>query len=311
MNDPSVHIRDQSIAVLRKAAARLNDARQRELAESLDALANEVDQPCIIAIVGRMKAGKSSFLNALLKDDLAKVGVNETTATINRFVYGNPDPERPVRCHWRDGRVTSESRAFLDCLQGSDSETIQRAMEIQYLEYALPNEMLRETVLVDTPGMCTTVDEHKERTAEFLQLARQLGNEHTKRTQELGSQADARYLPRRRGWQANRPGIPGGVSRGNGRAFQPDQCGGRNGQNRPATGVDGSPMGAKQEDCSTIIGLSEHSRTSIRRTSTRAGSYGSGGASITCHIRLSTATYSSGSFSKDAVERRVLSNIGT
>ena len=70
----------------------------------MERLAQQVDQPCVVAVVGRVKAGKSTFINALLGQDLAKVGTTETTATINYFRYGRPDPERPVRCIWRYGQ---------------------------------------------------------------------------------------------------------------------------------------------------------------------------------------------------------------
>lgn len=53
--------------------------------ERLSALKVRLHQPCELAIAGKVKAGKSSFLNALIGENLAKVGDLETTATINRF----------------------------------------------------------------------------------------------------------------------------------------------------------------------------------------------------------------------------------
>src|SRR5947209_14135013 len=94
---------------LSEAAERLRDARlPQDLGEAVERLSGQVDQPCVVAVVGRMKAGKSTFLNALLGDDLAKVGATETTATINYFRHGRPNPARPVRCHWQNGGVTEE-----------------------------------------------------------------------------------------------------------------------------------------------------------------------------------------------------------
>jgi GTPase Era involved in 16S rRNA processing len=157
----------------------------------MDQLAGKISQPCVVAIVGRMKTGKSSFLNALLKEDLAKVGATETTATINHFVYGTPDDGNPVTCYWKNGKITSESKEFLDSLQGNDEATLQKALDIDYLEYSLENEYLRDVVLVDTPGMCTTVDEHKDKTATFLKLAKQLRKQHDKNSKQIQQQADA------------------------------------------------------------------------------------------------------------------------
>jgi hypothetical protein len=96
---------------------------------------------------------------------LAQVGTTETTATINYFRYGNPNPAKPVRCHWRNGAVTEEDKAFLDGLQGNDEATLRRADGIAHLECLLPNPKLQAFTLVDTPGTSAVVDEHQNCTA--------------------------------------------------------------------------------------------------------------------------------------------------
>lgn len=161
------------------------------LLDSLAQLAPQVEQPCVVAIVGRVKAGKSSFINALLGEDLAKVGTTETTATINYFVYGQPNAQRPVRCYWRNQHYTDEERAFLDRLQGNDPETLRLADGIDHLEYRLPNDFLKHVTLVDTPGTGAVVDEHQDRTAEFIRLQGQLRARHDQETATLRETADA------------------------------------------------------------------------------------------------------------------------
>ncbi|MDY3563789.1 dynamin family protein [Gemmata sp. JC673] len=164
-----------------------------EAALQMERLAGQVEQPCEVAVVGRVKAGKSTFINALLgaEDELAKVGATETTATINYFRYGIPDPARPVRCYWRSGQTEDVSRDFLDRLQGNDLETLRRAEGIHHLEYRLPNRFLEQAVLVDTPGLGAVVDTHQDRTAEYMNLYNQLRHRHDLETQELDSRADA------------------------------------------------------------------------------------------------------------------------
>jgi hypothetical protein len=51
-----------------------------------------------------VKAGKSTFINAFLGEDLAKVGTTETMATINYFRYGKITSDKPVHCFWRGGQ---------------------------------------------------------------------------------------------------------------------------------------------------------------------------------------------------------------
>lgn len=185
-------MRESLVAILQDAARRLREANlPAELAERMEELHRQVYQPCVVAVAGRVKAGKSTFVNALLGEDLAKVGTTETTATINYFTYGDPDPECPVRCHWRGGKVTDESREFLDGLQGNDLETLRRADGVDHLEYFLPNPLLKQITLVDTPGTGAVVEEHVDRTSEFMRLNAELRERHDDDTRRLGDAADA------------------------------------------------------------------------------------------------------------------------
>lgn len=155
-------------------------------------LASQIKAPCVIAVVGRAKAGKSTFVNALLGGDYAKTGATETTATINRFLHGaqpqdgdRPDPR--ITCHWLSGQVTEVSRDFLDALQGHDDDTLRKAESIAYLEYHLPHPYLAQITLVDTPGTEAAVAEHAARTEAFLRLRQR----HETETRRLGDEADA------------------------------------------------------------------------------------------------------------------------
>jgi hypothetical protein len=105
-------IQDKLIDTLNRAAEQLGEAGlPSELAAEMERLSGQVRERCVVAVVGQVKAGKSTFVNALLGGDLAKVGTTETTATIIYFSYGKPpDPEHPVRCHWRGGKTTYEDR---------------------------------------------------------------------------------------------------------------------------------------------------------------------------------------------------------
>jgi GTP-binding protein EngB required for normal cell division len=184
--------REQLHNILIEGAARLGavDALA-DLVARLESLSKQIYQPCVVAVVGRVKAGKSTFINALLGEDLAKVGTTETTATINYFSYGTPELENPVICHWRGGGIECVDRAFLDELQGNDIETLRRADGIERLEYRLLNPYLERVTLVDTPGTGAVVEEHQDRTAEFLTLYSQLRERHDNETRVVQRDADA------------------------------------------------------------------------------------------------------------------------
>ena len=159
------------------------------------ALSQEIMEPCTLAVAGRVKAGKSSFINALLEEDLALVGNTETTATINVFRYGDaPNADRPIKCVWQNGMISWESRGFLDALQGHDLEVLQRAANIKYLEFYIKSPLLANNIrLVDTPGIGAYVpdDAHQKRTDSYFRLNEELRTRHTDETVALSATADA------------------------------------------------------------------------------------------------------------------------
>ncbi len=109
-----------------------------------ETIAVDLERPVKVAIVGEFNAGKSSFINALLGEAVAPMGVLPTTASINRVVWA---PDRFVRIEIADGedRIVTHTalRAALDEL---DSSRVRRV-----LIYA-PLEPLRRVELIDTPG---------------------------------------------------------------------------------------------------------------------------------------------------------------
>lgn len=126
----------------------------REKSDWIDSWIKELDEPCVIAVSGLVKAGKSSFINAFLGEDLTVVGECETTATINKIRYSGVkrDDSHAVRCCWSDGRAEWKGREFLRAMQGKDPLTLQAASNIDYLEFFVDNPHLSQVSIIDTPG---------------------------------------------------------------------------------------------------------------------------------------------------------------
>lgn len=191
------NLKEKTKKALDELAAFLMDSPWRDAyVMQVRELAARLDTPCVLAVAGEVKAGKSSFINAFLKEDLALVGVNETTATINYFRYGEvPDKTKPVRCVWLDGRETWESQEFLDSLQGNTQEVLERAIGIRHLEFYISNPRLKSVQLVDTPGTGAHVGEdgrtHEGQTRGYFQMRKSLRDRHNEETQVISRDADA------------------------------------------------------------------------------------------------------------------------
>jgi ribosome biogenesis GTPase A len=105
---------------------------------TLAELRSQLDAPFTFVIVGEVKAGKSSFINALLDTDkeICKVAPMPMTDTIQQIVYG---PEERI-------------------------EIINPYLKKIYQ----PVEILQEIAIVDTPGTNTIVTHHQEITEKFI-----------------------------------------------------------------------------------------------------------------------------------------------
>jgi small GTP-binding protein len=101
-----------------------------------------------LVVLGEFNHGKSTFVNALLGQDVLPVGITPTTASINHVVYSPTTNARAVL-------LGGESKP-LDPSQLKDWVTVAggRADEVAYVELGFPSDMLKNNVvLVDTPGV--------------------------------------------------------------------------------------------------------------------------------------------------------------
>jgi hypothetical protein len=123
-------------------------------------------EPLRLAVAGRVKAGKSTLLNALVGERLAPTDAGECTKFISWYSW-SPGYQVGARLH--DG-------ASLALPFKRDSGTLRIELEesleggIERLEIGWPSARLQQMTLVDTPGIGSTDDLAGERTAAFFAL---------------------------------------------------------------------------------------------------------------------------------------------
>lgn len=193
MNNP---IEDKTLQILERSSEIIKELpHSASWLEEVNKLKLQVHKPCVLAIGGRVKAGKSTFLNTLLGENLAMVGETETTATINRFVYGTPaDPSKPIKVVYKNGTEEFVARSFMDSLQNNDSQMATKRKAILYFEHTLPHPILKDIILVDTPGTDAVVADHEDAAKQaFFDTAedKSLRAEHDAQTKDLVAKADA------------------------------------------------------------------------------------------------------------------------
>jgi Dynamin family len=122
------------------------DAR---LSEQVKHIRVRLDEPLRVAIAGRLKAGKSTLVNALIGRRVAPTDVGECTRVVTRFRYGPADRVDVVQ---RDGARRSlplTDDGMIPARLGVPLRTVA------YVEVALTSERLRDLTVVDTPGLAS------------------------------------------------------------------------------------------------------------------------------------------------------------
>jgi hypothetical protein len=119
-------------------------------AQQVGQIRDRLSEPLRVAIAGRLKAGKSTLVNALIGRRVAPTAVGECTRVVTRFRYGPADRIDVVA---RDG--TRRSLPLDD-----DGMIPQRlgvpAGRVAYVDVTLTSEKLRDLTVVDTPGLAST-----------------------------------------------------------------------------------------------------------------------------------------------------------
>lgn len=127
-------------------------------------------EPFNVAVFGRMKAGKSTLINAMVGRRLAITGVNESTATINRLIYGSGAEQLSTfKVYWNDlSPETFPLETLSTDWSGKAPEVLERIRRVKYLELFDDAEWLRDVQVTDTPGTDSTVAGHAEIAQQFI-----------------------------------------------------------------------------------------------------------------------------------------------
>ncbi|MEV6491644.1 dynamin family protein [Actinoplanes sp. NPDC051633] len=131
---------------------RLTEARRR------------VDEPLRVAIAGKIKAGKSTLLNALVGEELAATDAGECTRIVTWYADG---PTYSVTAHLKGG--AAEQRPFQRVRGAVQIDLGRPAADVDHLEVRVPSARLRQHTLIDTPGIASLSTDVSLRTMAFME----------------------------------------------------------------------------------------------------------------------------------------------
>src|SRR5262249_27416895 len=132
--------------------------------QRLSRVRERLDEPLRVAVAGRIKAGKSTLLNALVGEQLAPTDAGEGTRIVTWYrdghtyqVMAHPRTGAPRQLHF-----TRDEGAIEVDLAGLSPE------DVDQLVVTWPSQALRTATLIDTPGIGSLSDRVSQRSWELL-----------------------------------------------------------------------------------------------------------------------------------------------
>lgn len=112
------------------------DVGNQDFQKIISDLRANINEPFLFVVVGEVKSGKSSFINALLKVDVCKVDAAPCTDVVQKIEYSDEPSETLLSPHYKRIGVNAE--------------------------------ILKTVAIVDTPGTNTVIEHHQEITQNFV-----------------------------------------------------------------------------------------------------------------------------------------------
>ncbi len=141
------------------------DAIMQELKE----LQQDIDKDFFtVVVLGEFKRGKSTFVNAMLGQELLPADVLPTTSTINALMY---DQKQLVEVVYQDGTV-ERGTASQEYLNQFSAGKLTDVSQVKYLKIGCQADILKDNVIiVDTPGVSDINEQRVQVTYDFIPKA--------------------------------------------------------------------------------------------------------------------------------------------
>jgi hypothetical protein len=144
--------RDLLARLTELAVTTADRASAPDLRQELLRIVTRLEEPIQVAVAGRMKAGKSTLVNALLGRQIAPTAATECTKVVARYVYADVEAVRVTPVSGTTYSVAPSS------IGGPPDDLGRTAEEIDHITVAMTTSRRRDYTLVDTPGLDSASD---------------------------------------------------------------------------------------------------------------------------------------------------------
>ena len=139
-----------------------------KIENELGVLAEKCQEPLKIVLLGEVKAGKSTLLNALAGAQVSPVNVTEATACILEVSWSREESAVLLR---RRGAPTTGSPVEIFELLSKHQNDQAFFADCEAVKITRPLPRLKQLLLVDTPGLATLTEQNSAKTQRYFQQA--------------------------------------------------------------------------------------------------------------------------------------------
>ena len=138
----------------------------KDVENMLETMEGNKDKQVKIAILGEVKAGKSTFINACVEKEVAYTDILEATAIVSEITYSKEEYARVLD---KSGQIVMEC-SFEELMEWTAKkvDNMEDFAEFDKIQIGVPNNMLEDIVLVDTPGLLSITTENHEITSDYI-----------------------------------------------------------------------------------------------------------------------------------------------
>ena len=144
----------------------LGYAELQEINADLELLAAKLEQPLRIALIGEVKAGKSTLINAFAGGQVSPTNVTESTACIMQIGYAGTEEAAIVYSNGKE-QMGTPGEIYAVLKQHENEQDFFSGCE--FVRVNLPLHGLRYIHMIDTPGLATITESNAQRTEKYFQ----------------------------------------------------------------------------------------------------------------------------------------------
>ena len=138
----------------------------KDVENMLETMESNKDKKIKFAVMGEVKAGKSTFINVCAGKEIAYTDILEATAIVSEITYAK---EEYARVYYQDGSLAKDF-SFEELMNWTEEmlDDMEDFSPFSKISIGVDCPLLRNMVLVDTPGLLSITSENHDVTNRYI-----------------------------------------------------------------------------------------------------------------------------------------------